>query len=124
VLQLTVAPWYHNADYTRALILKQTMVNVSKTQFGQELRKKAWQRFYKLVKRSPSEETFVKNLAALFTSSEITMIEKRIAIPLLLTRGLSYREIRRAIDVSPATISFVKHQFTKRPELARKHSSS
>ncbi|PIP29882.1 hypothetical protein COX26_01765 [Candidatus Jorgensenbacteria bacterium CG23_combo_of_CG06-09_8_20_14_all_54_14] len=99
------------------------MVNISKTQFPKELRKKVWRRFYELVKRSPSEETLVKNLAVLFTSSEITMLEKRLAIPLLLAKGLSYREIGRAIDVSPVTVSFIKHRLTKGPRVPRERHS-
>lgn len=65
----------------------------------------------------------MENLTTLFTRAEITMLEKRLAIPLLLAKGLSYREIGRAIDVSPVTVSFIKHHFTKGPRVPREHHS-
>jgi len=52
------------------------------------------------------------------------MFEKRIAIIILLEKGLSYREIGRIIDVSPTTIGFIKHTFTRTHVTRAKHSPS
>ncbi len=88
------------------------MVRVNKTQFPEKLRRQVWEILWNYTKQSP--EALARKFSTLFTRSEIVMLEKRLAIPLLLNQGLSYKEIGRMIDVSPATISSVKHHFTKK----------
>lgn len=56
--------------------------------------------------RSPKEaETLVSNL---FTESEKVATAKRLAIALFLTRGNSYEQIKRRLQVSSATIAKVQ----------------
>ncbi|PIP29889.1 hypothetical protein COU12_02560 [Candidatus Jorgensenbacteria bacterium CG10_big_fil_rev_8_21_14_0_10_54_38] len=95
------------------------MTRVNKKQIEKGLRNEAWQRLWDTVRESGSGETLAKNLEKFFTSSEMTMLEKRLAIPILLARRLSYREICRAIDISQPTVSFVKHHLTRKPRIHR-----
>ncbi len=85
------------------------MVRVNKTQFPKELRERAW-------KRIQQDANELKNL---LTPEEILILEKRIAILILLGEGKSYREIGRTIDVSPRTVSFIKHHFKRTPRFPR-----
>jgi len=78
------------------------MTRVNKTQFPEELRKRARKKL-----RDFDE------LKRLLTPPEILMLEKRIAILILLEEGKSYREIGRTIDVTPRTISYIRHHFTR-----------
>ena len=41
------------------------------------------------------------------------MLEKRLSIKILIKQKLSYKAIGDILDVSPVTISFVKHNFIK-----------
>jgi len=52
------------------------------------------------------------------------MLEKRLAIPILLEQKMSYRDISKTIDVSQNTISFVKHNLTKKPVTHRKYGGT
>ncbi|TSA44545.1 hypothetical protein D4R51_03530 [bacterium] len=98
------------------------MVHVSKKYLEAELKKSAWKNFRKAIKDSGSNEAFLVNLKKFLTPTEIIMLEKRLAIPVLLERGLSYRSIGEIIDVSPNTISFVKNNLTKKPAVRRRSS--
>lgn len=89
------------------------MVRVSKKHLDKNLKMESWLRFLDAIKTSKSEETLFQNIKKFLTSAEIVMLEKRLAIPILLERGLSYRTIGEIIDVSPNTISFVKHNLTR-----------
>ena len=60
------------------------------------------------------------SLKKFFTASEIIMLEKRLSIPILMEQKLSYKTIGAILDVSPVTISFVKHNLTKKPAVHRK----
>ena len=100
------------------------MVRVNKKYLGEELRNAAWRHFLEVVKSSESEKTLVENLHKFLTDAETIMVEKRLTIPILLERGLSYAAIGKTIDVSPGTISFVKHNLVRKPVVRRKYSSS
>lgn len=95
------------------------MTRVNKKQIDKNLRNEAWQRLRDAVKKSESSEALVKAFAVFLTPSEMTMLEKRLVISVLLARGLSYREICRAIDISQNTVSFVKHHLTRKPRIPR-----
>ncbi len=73
------------------------MVRVNRTQFPSALRREAWQKFWKIVRSSPSPEVLARDLSAFFSPSEIAVLEKRLAILLLLEKGAAYREIGRTI---------------------------
>lgn len=99
------------------------MTNVSKKYIEKKLQTEAWSRFLKKVHQSKSAGALLLSIREFLTDSEITMLEKRLSIPILLERKMSYRAIGAAIDVSPATISFVKHNLTKKPVRHRQYSS-
>lgn len=99
------------------------MVCINKTQFPKKLRDEVWKGLWSLIQNSSSPESFQEKMKSIFTPTEIIMIEKRIAIPLLLKKGLTYREIGRLIDVSPTTINFIKHHFVKKPVVHRRYSA-
>ncbi len=78
------------------------------------LRREAWVKFQNTMQGRKSREEFVGELRKVLTESEIAMLEKRLAISILLKQGKSYREIGRMIDVTPQTISYIKHHFTRK----------
>lgn len=96
------------------------MTNVNKKYVPRELREKAWGLFREIIGKSRSGKDILANLDKLLTPSEITLIEKRLLISILLERGLSYREISKALDVTRVTISFVKHNLKRTPRVPRK----
>jgi len=98
------------------------MVRVNKTQFPKDLRDQSWEVLWNTARQAPSKEALKRDLGAFLTPTEIALLEKRIAIPILLTRGFSYREIGRTIDVSPTTVNFVKHHLTRKPRTPRRYS--
>ena len=99
------------------------MVNVVKKKVAKGLRREAWERFWNALSRSHSEKALVENLRSFLTAAEITMLEKRLLIPILLGRKMSYRRIGQLIDVSPMTIIFVKRNLQKRPAARRTYAS-
>ncbi|MBI2279004.1 MAG: helix-turn-helix domain-containing protein [Candidatus Brennerbacteria bacterium] len=99
------------------------MVRVNKTQFPVKLRREARERLRRLLHGTASGEELFRTLAQILTPMELLLIEKRLAIPILLARGMSYREIGRTIDVGPAAISFVKHHLTRKPRVPRRYDA-
>lgn len=103
------------------------MVNVNKKYLEENLKNSIWRDFVRKIKKARSEKDIKETIGKLFTLAELIMIEKRLAIISLLKRGLSHREIGRILDVSPATVSFVRNGFSK-PKKSRqkkrwKHST-
>ena len=84
------------------------MVNVNKKYWGEELKKKAWTKFWKRAKNSRSEKEFRFLLGKFLSSSEQTVLEKRLIILLLLSRNFTYRKIGEIIDAPADAISFIK----------------
>lgn len=95
------------------------MANVRKNFFNEKLKDKAWLLFREEVAASKDAASCFKKY---FTPREIDRIEKRLAILALLQQGRSYLSIRRELDVSPGTISFVKHGFKIDRRLQRETS--
>ncbi len=96
------------------------MTNVNKKLVPQELHEAAWARFWEIAGKLRSGKNALANLDKLLTPSEITLIEKRLLISILLERGLSYREICKMLNVTRVTISFVKHNLKRTPRVHRK----
>jgi Trp operon repressor len=99
------------------------MTNVSKKFLSSELENQTWERLLEAVRVSVTGKNLKSQASKFLTPAEITMLEKRLAIPILLEKHYSYRKIGETIDVSPATISFVKHNLRKKPVTHRKYSS-
>ena len=100
------------------------MVRINRTQFPAALRQKTWKALWIMGKDSESPEAMMRKLKKVIAPSEIEMFEKRLAIMILLKEGFSYRAIGRAIDVSPSTISFIKHNFTRKPATRSRYAPS
>lgn len=98
-------------------------MHVNKKNLDKELRQKAWAGFLRKIKAVGSSQEIVDSLGSFLTSDEIIALEKRLIIPLLINKNLSYRKIGEMIDVSPVTISFVKNKLKRKPVVHRKHST-
>lgn len=86
------------------------MVNISKKYLDARLKNQVWKNLLADIQESKEITEILKKI---LTAKEIIMLEKRLAILEMLRRGESYRTIRHDLDVSPATISFVKNGFIK-----------
>ena len=51
--------------------------------------------------------------------TEIAVLEKRLAITVMLEKKRSYLDIRRELDASPSTVSYVKQGFKINKKLPR-----
>ncbi|MFH1161771.1 MAG: hypothetical protein V1696_00615 [Candidatus Jorgensenbacteria bacterium] len=98
------------------------MARVNKTQFPAKLREEVRERLRRLLHGTTSGDELFRALAKILTTTELLLIEKRLAVPILLARGMSYREIGRTIDIGPAAISFMKHGLTRKPRTPRQYS--
>ncbi len=87
-----------------------------------EIREEAWKKFRVMINSSALAETLRGRIEALLSPSEIVMLEKRLSILVLLERKTTYREIETLVDVTSATISFVKRHFVKKPTEHRRYS--
>lgn len=84
------------------------MVNVSKKYLDKRLKDRIWGGLFKKIKQTKSIDNFEKILSGKLTPEEMTMVEKRLAIDFLLRQGVRHNEIKKRLDVSSHTISFVK----------------
>ena len=99
------------------------MAQVNKKKLANELRREAWRRFARLAGGAASKEARMARLRALFTATELITLEKRLAILILLERGVSYRKIGRALDVTRTTVSAVKRGRENPPKRARPYTT-
>ncbi len=97
-------------------------MHISKKNLTKNLREEAWTKFSDKMKIAGSSQELINCLGNFLTSDEIIVLEKRLAIPILLGNGLSYRKIGEMIDVSSTTISFVKNKLKRKPVVHRKRS--
>ena len=100
------------------------MTNVNKKYLDSSLKNEIWEEFLKKIKTAHSGSDLQTILLEYFTPNEIIVLEKRLGINLLLKQNLKYREIQQLLDVSRATISFVKGGLKKKKQLRIKKSSS
>ncbi len=89
------------------------MVNVSKKYLEEKLKNRAWGDLLKQVKTTKSISDFENILAKRLTSKELIMLEKRLAIDSLLRAGVRHNKIKRILDVSSHTITFVKRNLKR-----------
>jgi len=90
------------------------MVNINKKYLDKNLKEKAWDILLKRIKSGKSADNLEKNLTRWLTPKEVVMLEKRLAISYLLFNGVRHNEIKRILDVSSHTITFVKRKFKRR----------
>lgn len=98
------------------------MTRINKTQFPIKLRIEAWERIKNEVHATGSLEQFKQSLGTYISPAEMKMLEKRSAILLLLEKGKTYRNIGETIDVSRATVSYIKRKFTRCLQRHRRYS--
>ena len=89
------------------------MVNVNKKYLDKNLKEKAWNILLKRIKNSKSADNLEKGLTHWLTPKEMMMLEKRLAISYLLFNGVRHNEIKRILDASSHTITFVKKKLNK-----------
>ena len=99
------------------------MVNVNRKYLDDVLKREICSKFLKRIGQIKSEEQLGQLLRNLFTPAERIMLEKRLAATHLIEAGLTYRKIAQAIDISPATISFVKGGLKNKPTSKIRYSS-
>jgi uncharacterized protein YerC len=89
------------------------MTNITKRGLGNDLNKIILNSLLGKIKKCKDAGDFEIILDDLFTLKEKIMIKKRLAIKLLIQNGKRNKEISRILDVSRATIDFVKRGFKK-----------
>jgi uncharacterized protein YerC len=89
------------------------MTNIVKRGVDENLEAKISANLLRRIKRAITTKDFKEILNSLLTNEEKIMLYKRIAIADLLKEGRRYKEIGEILDVSSATISFVKKGLKK-----------
>ena len=89
------------------------MVNVSKKYLDKKLKDKILGELLSQIRKSKSAGDFESILADRLTPKELTMLEKRLAIDHLLATGVRNNKIKRILDVSSHTITFVKKKLKR-----------
>lgn len=89
------------------------MVNVSKKYLDKKLKDKIWGELLGQIKKSKSVGNFENILTQRLTPKELVILEKRLAIDHLLRVGIRHNEIKRILDVSSHTITFVKKKLQR-----------
>ncbi len=92
------------------------MVNINKGFLIERMKEKSWGELFKAVKKIKSPKELTGVLKTWLSPPEIFLLEKRIAISLLLKEGVRHNEIKRRLDVSSQSISFVKRGLTRPPK--------
>jgi len=99
-------------------------MNVSKKYINAVIRKHAWDIFHQSLRKTHTPDEYIKRLQTFLTKDELITLEKRLAIPVLLRQGMSYRAIGKELDVSFHMISFVKKGLKRKPVIHKKYSDS
>lgn len=66
------------------------------------------------IKKSKSAGDFENTLAERLTFKELIVLEKRLAIAHLLAAGVRHNKIKRILDASSHTVSFVKRKLKRK----------
>lgn len=83
------------------------MAQVSKYPLSKETEERIFEVFWQTIADLKSKEIVQKFLEDLLSPTEKTMLAKRLAIAILLTKGHDYRSISKTLKVSTATIMIV-----------------
>lgn len=98
---------------------KRPMTRVTKAKISADVRDEAWRNFLLAVRKSGTPASIREAMAKFLTPAELVMLEKRLVIPVLVGRGMSYRQIGAALGVSANTVSFVKYHLVRNPLRAK-----
>jgi TrpR-related protein YerC/YecD len=80
-------------------------MQVSKTKLNAQVEKQIYEIFYQTIadlKRKEDVKIFIRDF---FTKTERSVITKRLAIAMYLEKRRSYKQIKKALKVSSATIA-------------------
>jgi len=92
------------------------MVNINKGFLVEGIKERTWEELFKTVKKARSAKELKNILSKWLSADEKSLLEKRIAIGLLFEQGVRHNEIKRKLDASSATVSFVKRGLVKPPK--------
>jgi Trp operon repressor len=81
------------------------MVHISKNKLDQEVSKELWRQLLQTFKNAGQISAGDVMVKELFTYTENTMFAKRLAIILLLDRGMPQHVISEELHVSPSTVA-------------------
>jgi uncharacterized protein YerC len=99
------------------------MVRITKRGINKKLEKFILKNLFKEIKKSKTIEDLNRILNRLLTAEEQIMIKKRLAIIIFLKQGKRNKDIKQTLDVSKATISFVKRGLKKSSGKEETHGS-
>lgn len=88
------------------------MVNVNKKYLEPKLKRRAWDGLLKQTQKANSPDDLEKIINKWLTPKELVMLEKRLAIKVLLKQGAHHNNIKRILDVSSHTITGVKRKLS------------
>ncbi len=86
------------------------MAQVSKRQMKPWIEKQIYELFWNSMAKFKNAKEAEEFYLDLLTYTEKVMLAKRLAIAMLLLRGLGYREIKELLKVSDPTITRVRNQ--------------
>ncbi|MDI6733944.1 MAG: Trp family transcriptional regulator [Patescibacteria group bacterium] len=92
------------------------MVRITKRGITQELNKQLVDFLLSEIKKIKTSDGLDKFMSRLLTSEEQIMFKKRLAINLFLGEKKRVRDIRKILDVSKATIGFVRRGLVNLPK--------
>ncbi len=91
-------------------------MRASKNKLNPKVERRFFETFYQLLadfQKKEETEIFLKNF---LTRSELLTLSKRLAVSLMLEKGLSYAKIKERVKVSSATIASVAEMMQKKPK--------
>jgi len=91
-------------------------MQISKTKLNQQIEKQINEVFYQTIadlKRPEDVKIFMRDF---FTKTEKSVITKRLAVAMYLEKNRSYKQIKKALKVSSATIAKVDKMMNKNSE--------
>lgn len=81
------------------------MTQVSKYKLRDDIKLQIEDLFYTSIAKLKNKKEVESFLSEFLTRNEKTMLSKRVAVGILLSRGFNYREISRELKVSTSTIT-------------------
>jgi len=81
------------------------MTQISKYKLSENIKKQIDNFFYETLAKLTTKEQIKEFLTEFFTKNENIIFSKRLAIGILISRGVDYRNISRILKVSTATVT-------------------
>lgn len=87
------------------------MERVSKRKIDPEIEERCFEIFWSLLAELKSPREIREFLQSLLSYTEQTMLAKRLAIAVLISKGYNYEEIDQTLKVSKSTVGTVINNF-------------